>query len=139
MSSGAAGSARCNCCIASERVGQPGVTPADTPISGGPLKGNVAKVRLKERTRVYLKDVIPFVERLAAGAYDIAYCDPPYGSKKLDRVVAQWRKVPFARILVVEHAPDHVLDLDPTTVVATLRVDDAMVTILQAATPAQPA
>jgi len=104
------------------------------------LKGNVAKVRVKERARIYLKDVIPFVEHLEAGRYDLAYCDPPYGSKKLDRVVAQWRKVPFARILVVEHAPDHVLDLDPATVGATLRVDDAMVTILQAtALPVQPA
>ena len=44
--------------------------------------------RLLDKARIFLKDVIPFVERLGPGAYDIAYCDPPYGSKKLDRASA---------------------------------------------------
>jgi len=95
------------------------------------LKANVAKVRSPHRIRVFLKDVIPFVERLAAGAYDIAYCDPPYESKKLDRVVSQWLKVPFARILVVEHAPEHTFGASGGV---TLRVDESMVTILRAST-----
>jgi 16S rRNA (guanine966-N2)-methyltransferase len=92
------------------------------------LKANVAKVKAKSRTRIFLKDVIPFVERLPAGAYDLAYADPPYGSKKLDRVVAHWLKVPFASILVVEHAADH--DFGASGV--TLRVDDSVATILRA-------
>ena len=75
---------------------------------------------------IFLKDVIPFVERLGPGAYDIAYCDPPYGSKKLDRVVARWLEVPFATVLVVEHAPDHAFGASGTS----LRVDDSVVTIL---------
>lgn len=92
------------------------------------LKANVAKVKSPHRTRIFLKDAIPFVERLSEDAYDIAYCDPPYESKKLDRVVAQWLKVPFAKVLVVEHAPTH--DIGVTG--STLRVDDSMVTILRA-------
>jgi 16S rRNA (guanine966-N2)-methyltransferase len=67
------------------------------------LKANVAALRARDRARVFKKDAIPWVERLEAGAYDVAYVDPPYGSKKLDRVVEQWLTVPFARVLVVEH------------------------------------
>lgn len=97
------------------------------------LKANVAKVKArskdKDLARIFLKDAIPFVERLGEGAYDIAYCDPPYGSKKLDRVLACWRRVRFSRVLVVEHAPEH--DLGGLGG-DTLRVDGAMITVLRA-------
>lgn len=66
------------------------------------LKANVAALRARDFTRVFDRDAIPFVDRLEAGRYDIAFADPPYGSKKLDRVLARWRDVPFSRILVVE-------------------------------------
>jgi 16S rRNA (guanine966-N2)-methyltransferase len=71
------------------------------------LKANVAALRVREKCRVYDRDAIPFVERLAADRYDIALVDPPYGSRKLDRVVARWQAVPFSRILVLEHATEH--------------------------------
>lgn len=71
------------------------------------LKANVAALRLGAKGRVYDRDAIPFVERLDADRYDVAFADPPYGSRKLDRVIARWRDVPFSRILVLEHAPDH--------------------------------
>ena len=71
------------------------------------LKANVAALRLKEKTRIYDRDAIPFVERLPEARYDIAFADPPYGSRKLDRVVKYWRQVPFTTLLVLEHAPDH--------------------------------
>lgn len=71
------------------------------------LKANVAALRLREKTRIYDRDVIPFVERLPVDRYDIAFVDPPYGSRKLDRVVRHWLTVPFAHVLVLEHAPDH--------------------------------
>ncbi len=70
------------------------------------LKANVAALRMKDRTRIFKKDAIPFVEALEADAYDIAFADPPYGSRKLDRVVERWLHVSFARILTVEHATD---------------------------------
>lgn len=73
------------------------------------LKANVAAFRLKKRSRIFRVDAIPFVERLEAGAYDIAFADPPYGSRKADRVIRYWLEVPFARVLGVEHGHDHVL------------------------------
>jgi 16S rRNA (guanine966-N2)-methyltransferase len=67
----------------------------------------VAPDRRRKAARVFKRDAIPFVRALEAGAYDIAFVDPPYGSKKLDLVIAQWLEVRFARVLAVEHAVDH--------------------------------
>jgi 16S rRNA (guanine966-N2)-methyltransferase len=75
------------------------------------LKANVAALRETKRTRIFKKDAVPWVEGLAAGVYAVAFADPPYGSAKLDRIVARWREVPFARVLVFEHAKDHRLDV----------------------------
>ncbi len=71
------------------------------------LKANVAALREQKRTRIFKKDAIPWVEALGAGAYAVCFLDPPYGSKKLDRVLERWREVPFADVLVVEHDRDH--------------------------------
>ncbi|MGH7500594.1 MAG: RsmD family RNA methyltransferase [Longimicrobiales bacterium] len=79
------------------------------------LKANVAALRLRSRARVFDRDAIPFVERIDDVRYSIALADPPYGSKKLDRVVQRWLDVPFSTRLVVEHASDHALPVRGTT------------------------
>lgn len=89
------------------------------------LKGNVAKVKARERTRIFERDAIPYAEMLSVGSYDIAFVDPPYGSKKLDRVVARWQQVAFAKTLVVEYAADHGLVIKGKT----FRLEDSLVTI----------
>lgn len=71
------------------------------------LRANVAALRLRERTRIFKRDAIPFAEALGRDSYDIAFADPPYGSRKLDRVLESWRRNRFARILAVEHARTH--------------------------------
>ncbi len=71
------------------------------------LKANVAALREKKRTRIFKRDAIVFAEALGEHSYDIAFVDAPYGSKKLDRIVATWASCHFARILGVEHARDH--------------------------------
>ncbi len=70
------------------------------------LKANVAACRSRSRNavRIFKKDAVPFVDALEAGTYDIVFADPPYGSAKLDRILARWREVPYGRILSVEHA-----------------------------------
>ena len=85
------------------------------------LKANVAARRLgrlprgtrpserRKAARILKRDAIPFVGTLDAGAYDVAFADPPYGSRKLDRVLERWLEVRFSSILGVEHAPDHEL------------------------------
>lgn len=98
------------------------------------LKANVAALRLRTRARVFVRDAIPFAERLAAGAYDIVLADPPYGSRKLDRVVEQWLRVPFASWLALEHAPEHELPVRGRQ----LRVRESVVTVLRARPAAGP-
>ena len=77
------------------------------PSSLHALRANVAALRLRERTRVFKRDALPFAAALEPNAYDIAFVDPPYGSRVLDRVLDHWRDRHFATILAVEHARDH--------------------------------
>lgn len=88
----------------------------------------------KDPIRVFFKDVIPFVEALSPYAYDLAVCDPPYGSKKLDRVLATWHAKPFARWLALEHAPLHVIDT-MHRLVHRSRIEDSVLSILEQAPP----
>ncbi|MEO8224114.1 MAG: RsmD family RNA methyltransferase [Gammaproteobacteria bacterium] len=77
------------------------------PSSLHALKANVAALRLLKCTRIFKKDVVPFVSMLQPEAYDIAFVDPPYESQVLELVLGAWRERRFARILAVEHARDH--------------------------------
>jgi 16S rRNA (guanine966-N2)-methyltransferase len=91
------------------------------------LKANVAALRVRDRVRIFDRDAIPFVERIDQVAYDIAFADPPYGSRKLDRIIKRWQEIPFSRILSVEHAPDHDLGARGKS----KRVGDSVVTVLR--------
>ena len=71
------------------------------------LKANIAALRETKRCRVFKRDAVPWVQRIDAGTYAVAFVDPPYGSKKLDLVLERWREVPFADVLVVEHDREH--------------------------------
>lgn len=73
------------------------------------LKANIALLRARERTRVFKKDALPFAAALAADSYDIAFVDPPYESRMLDRVIDGWVATRFSTILVAEHATTHTL------------------------------
>jgi 16S rRNA (guanine966-N2)-methyltransferase len=95
------------------------------------LKANVAALRARARTRIFDRDAIPFVERITRTAYDIALVDPPYGSRKLDRVLRWWQDHPFSRILAVEHPAEYVLPVRGRS----RRVGDSVMTIVVARTP----
>lgn len=71
------------------------------------LRANVVALRQREHTRIFKRDAIPFAAALGPDSYDIAFADPPYGSRKLDRVLDSWRQTRFAPILAVEHARTH--------------------------------
>jgi 16S rRNA (guanine966-N2)-methyltransferase len=77
------------------------------PASLHALKANVAALGLRRQTRIFKRDAIPFAEALGPDSYDVAFADPPYGSKILDRVLAAWRRSHFARVFAVEHDPAH--------------------------------
>ena len=79
------------------------------PASLYALKRNVARLGVRDRTRVFPHDALPFAARCLPDAYDLAFADPPYESRMLDRVLDTWRATRFARVLAAEHAPGHPL------------------------------
>jgi len=113
-----------------------GASRCDFVESGGSaihaLKANVAKLRIpKGKVRVFVRDAIPWVEALPVGSYDVAYADPPWGSKKLDRVVETWMARPFSRILILEHPVDAILPPLPEGARSRV-VGDAVLTLIEA-------
>jgi 16S rRNA (guanine966-N2)-methyltransferase len=95
------------------------------PSSLHALKANVAALRLRDRTRIFKRDALPFAGALAADSYDIAFVDPPYGSRMLDRVIDTWRERRFSRVLAAEHARTHELPKGTQRLV----YDDTAITI----------
>jgi len=79
------------------------------PSSLHALKANVAALGLRRQTRIFKRDAIAFVEALGMDTYDVAFADPPYGSRILDRVLEAWRRRSFSRVFAVEHDPAHEL------------------------------
>lgn len=79
------------------------------PSSLHALKANIATLRQLKFTRVFKRDALPFAAALREDAYDIAFADPPYESKMLDRIIETWQANGFSRVLAVEHAAMHVL------------------------------
>ena len=73
------------------------------PASLHALRANVAALHVRKRTRIFKRDAIPFAAALPATAYDVAFADPPYGSRMADRVIESWLARPYARVLAVEH------------------------------------
>ena len=79
------------------------------PSSLHALRANIAALRVRDRTRVFKRDALPFAAQLREGSYEIAFADPPYESRMLDRLVDTWQRIPFAALLAVEHARRHAL------------------------------
>lgn len=73
------------------------------------LRANIAALRLLKTTRVFKRDALPFAEAVETGKYEIAFADPPYGSRMLDRLIEIWIARPFSTLLVVEHDRAHEL------------------------------
>ncbi len=99
------------------------------PASIHALKANVVALGLRPQTRLFKKDALPFAAALSRDAYDLAFVDPPYGSRMLDHVISAWVRSGFARVLVAEHARAHVLPVGAET----LTVGDTAVTIYRRA------
>jgi 16S rRNA (guanine966-N2)-methyltransferase len=79
------------------------------PSSLHALKANIGLLRVAAKCRVYKKDAVQFAEMLTEARWDIAFVDPPYNSKMLDRVVTAWKATRFSRILAIESALGHPL------------------------------
>lgn len=67
------------------------------------LGANIEALGVAADATVHRGDALRFAERLGAGAYDVVFADPPYSMDAAARLVALFRRTPFARILSVEH------------------------------------
>jgi len=85
-----------------------------SPASLRALEANVAALGVGSRAGVHRGEALRFVERLGQGAYDLAFADPPYSRDDASRLVALFRRTPFARILSVEHRAGERLEGDST-------------------------
>lgn len=72
------------------------------------LKANIAALHVHGAARMFKRDALEFARGIDR-RYDIAFADPPYRSRQLDRLVEIWLAAPFSQILTVEHAADHTL------------------------------
>ena len=84
------------------------------PASLHALRANVASLRLRDRVRIFKRDALPFAAALQEDSYDVAFVDPPYGSRMLDRVIDSWHALRFSRVLAVEHERTHKLPAGAT-------------------------
>ena len=76
------------------------------------IQDNVALLDAGDAIRVHRKDALRFIEGLAAGAYDVAFADPPYDLGMASAIAERWLAVPFASVLGIEHRRDEALPGD---------------------------
>jgi 16S rRNA (guanine966-N2)-methyltransferase len=68
------------------------------------LEANIATVGGHPGAHVIRDEADRFVSRLAAGAYDIAFADPPYAEPLALALAERWLAVPFATVFGIEHS-----------------------------------
>lgn len=73
------------------------------PASLAALRANLDALGAGAKATVRRADARRFVERLAPGAYDLVFADPPWSLDLAAPLAARFGAVPFARWLVVEH------------------------------------
>jgi len=67
------------------------------------LRENVALLGAEKDVAIARADAVRFAERLSPGAYDVAFVDPPYREGLAERIAETWTRVPFARVIGIEH------------------------------------
>ena len=68
------------------------------------IRENGAALGALDRMRIHRGEALRFAQKLPAGAFDIAFADPPYNLGMAPRLAAQWLRVPFATVLGIEHS-----------------------------------
>jgi 16S rRNA (guanine966-N2)-methyltransferase len=91
------------------------------------LRHNIDALGVADRVRIHRGDALRFARGLGTGAFDVAFADPPYSGDSADRLVALFRRHPFARILSVEHPATRRVEGDETR-----RYGDTAVTFCRA-------
>jgi 16S rRNA (guanine966-N2)-methyltransferase len=67
------------------------------------LRDNAEALGASDAITVHRQDALKFAGALPAGAYDVAFADPPYRMGLAADVARAWLKVPFAAVIGIEH------------------------------------
>jgi 16S rRNA (guanine966-N2)-methyltransferase len=76
------------------------------------IERNVELLGAGDAIRIHRTDALRFIEGLDAGAYDVAFADPPYDLGMAPAIAERWLTVPFASVLGIEHRRDEELPGD---------------------------
>ena len=68
------------------------------------LQANLDHLGGHPGAQIHRDDAVRFVATLPAGAYDVAFADPPYAASTGLELVKRWLEVPFAHVFGVEHS-----------------------------------
>ncbi len=75
------------------------------------LRQNIAALDAGDLCTIVNANVFAYLDTLAPESFDLALADPPYAKGLADRLVKRYMRVPFARILSVEHGAGERLEL----------------------------
>ena len=67
------------------------------------IRENAELLGATDDISIHRGDAMRFIEKLQAGAFDVAFADPPYGHGLATAVSERWLAVPFAAVLGIEH------------------------------------
>src|SRR4051794_24464159 len=67
------------------------------------IQHNIDLLDAGDAIRVHRTDALRFIEGLDAGAYDVAFADPPYDLGMAPAIAERWLAVPFASAIGIEH------------------------------------
>jgi 16S rRNA (guanine966-N2)-methyltransferase len=68
------------------------------------LRDNIELLGATAAAVVHRGDALRFAASLDAGAFDVAFADPPYSIGLAESIAERWVAVPFATLLGVEHS-----------------------------------
>lgn len=78
------------------------------------LRDNIQQLGVAAVATVCHADALRYAERLPPHRFDVAFADPPYTTDAAERLIALFRRTPFARVLSVEHQAGLALPGDDT-------------------------
>ena len=67
------------------------------------LQDNIALLGADADSLLHRDEAVRFASTLHAGAYDVAFADPPYDSDTAQQLAELWLAQPFAHVLGIEH------------------------------------
>ncbi len=68
------------------------------------LQDNIEALGAKDLVKLHKTSALGFANGLGAMDYDVAFADPPYAGGDAIKLAERWLKMPFSRVLSVEHS-----------------------------------